>query len=193
MKIGYIRCSTVTQNTERQYEGMKNLGIERYFEEKVSAKDLNRPKLNEMLDFIREGDEVYVWDLSRISRSNKDLINLIEVFEKKKAKLICIKENLVLGDNTDAMSKFITTVMIALYEMERENTLERTREGVELAKQAGKYHGRPESKYDIEQLIKYKMQLAGGGTTKTYVAKKLGISRPTLDKRLRLLEELEVV
>lgn len=193
MKIGYVRCSRVTQNEKRQYEGLKQYNIEKYFEEKVSAKDLNRPKLNEMLEFIREGDEVYVWDLSRISRSNKDLIEITEVFRKKKAKLICVKEGLVLGDETNAMSKFITTVMIALYEMERENTLERTREGVYLAKLAGKYRGRPESKYNVEQLLKYKMQLDNKEVTKTFVCKKLEISRPTLDKRLKALKQMEAI
>lgn len=192
MKLGYVRCSTILQNRDTQYEGLKNCGIEKYFEDMQSGKDMdNRPHLLELFDYIREYDEIYTWELSRVSRDTKDTLYIDDMLRKKKVKLVCVKDGIVLGGEENPMSEFMTTVMSAVYKLERQKIVERTREGVALAKLAGKYRGRPESKYDIEQLRRYKLQIANKETTKTYVAKKLGISRPTLDKRLKILAEME--
>lgn len=94
MNIAYVRVSTVEQNEGRQKEGLSKYDIDKWFVEKVSAKDMNRPQLNTMLDFAREGDTVYVWDFSRLSRSVQDLLSLVEKFQEKKVTLVSIKENL---------------------------------------------------------------------------------------------------
>ena len=78
MNIAYVRVSTVEQNEERQLEGLKKYDIDKWFTEKVSAKDTNRPELQSMLDFAREGDTIYIWDFSRLSRSVKDLLDIVE-------------------------------------------------------------------------------------------------------------------
>lgn len=144
MKIGYIRVSTVDQNEGRQYEAMKSLGIEKFFEEKVSAKDTNRVKLNEMLEFARSGDTIYVKDFSRLARSTKDLLDIIDLLNSKDIKLISLKENL---DTTTSTGKLMITMIGAIYQFERENTLERQREGIAIAKKDGKYKGRKEIEY----------------------------------------------
>lgn len=144
MKVAYIRVSTVDQNEERQIKAMENLDIEKYFKEKVSAKDTNRPKLKELMDFVREGDTVYIKDFSRLARSTKDLLDLVEYFNKKNVHLISLKENI---DSSTSTGKLMLTMIGAIYEFERSNTLERQREGIAIAKQEGKYKGRKKIDY----------------------------------------------
>ena len=138
MKVAYIRVSTIEQNEERQLEAMKDKGIEKYFTEKVSAKDMNRPQLQAMLEFVREGDIVYVHDFSRLARSTEDLLHIIEQLHTKGVALISNKENLDTGTPT---GKLLVTMIAAINEFERANLLERQREGIAIAKKAGKYTG----------------------------------------------------
>jgi len=138
-KIGYIRVSTVDQNTASQKEAMKIIGIDRYFEEKISAKDTNRPELQELLKFVREGDTVYVKDFSRLARSTKDLLEIVERLGDKCVHLVSLKENL---DTNTATGKMMLTVIGAIYEFERANLLERQKDGIALAQKQGKYKGR---------------------------------------------------
>ena len=137
--IAYIRVSTLEQNTESQFEILKQYKIDKYFEEKVSAKNTNRPKLREMLDYVRSGDTVYVKDFSRLARSTKDLLELLEKLEKKGVKLVSNKENL---DTSIPAGKLMVTMLGAIYEFERANLLERQKDGIAIAKREGKYKGR---------------------------------------------------
>lgn len=139
MKMAYIRVSTVEQNDSRQTEAMKNLGIEKYFTEKVSAKDTNRPQLKEMLDYAREGDTIYIKDFSRLARSTKDLLDIVEYLNNKKAHLISLKENL---DSSTSTGMLMLTMIGAIYQFERANLLERQKEGIVIAKTNGVYKGR---------------------------------------------------
>lgn len=138
-KIAYVRVSTVEQNEGRQLEAMKSYNIEKTFIEKASAKDTHRPYLQEMLDYVREGDTVYILDFSRLARSTKDLLNIVEMLNEKGVKLVSLKENLDTNTNT---GKLMLTMLGAIYEFERMNILERQKEGIILAKRAGKYKGR---------------------------------------------------
>lgn len=144
MNIAYVRVSTVEQNEGRQLEGLKTYDIDKWFTEKVSAKDTNRPKLNELLDYAREGDIVFVWDFSRLARSTKDLLDLVEQFQVKGIYLRSIKENL---DTSTPTGKLMLTMIGAINEFERTNMLERQKEGIALAKAEGKYKGRKEISY----------------------------------------------
>jgi len=137
--IAYIRCSSIDQNEARQIEALKPYNIEKTFIEKASAKDTNRPQLQAMLDYIREGDTVYIKDFSRIARSTKDLLDIVETLNKKGVKLVSLKENL---DTTTSTGKLMLTMIGAIYEFERENLLERQREGIAIAVKEGKYKGR---------------------------------------------------
>lgn len=138
-KIAYIRVSTVEQNTESQKEAMKNKKIDRYFEEKISAKDTNRPELQEMLKFVREGDTVYVKDFSRLARSTKDLLEIVERLGDKGVHLVSLKESL---DTSTPTGKMMLTIIGAICEFERANILERQKDGIALAKNQGKYKGK---------------------------------------------------
>ena len=146
-KIAYVRVSTVEQDDTRQKEAIKIYSIDKYFIEKASAKDTNRPQLQLMLDFVREGDTVYIKDFSRLARSTKDLLNIVEILNSKDVKLISLKENL---DSNTPTGKLMLTMIGAIYEFERTNLLERQREGIAIAKQNGKYKGRKEIKHPDE-------------------------------------------
>lgn len=125
-------------------EGLKKYEVDKIFQEKVSAKDTNRPQLKAMLDFAREGDTIYVWDFSRLARSTKDLLNIVEQLENKKIHLISIKENL---DTSTPTGKLMLTMIGAINEFERANLLERQKEGIAIAKREGKFRGRKEIDY----------------------------------------------
>ena len=144
MNIAYVRVSTVEQNEGRQLEGLKGYNIDKWFTEKVSAKDTNRPELKKMIEFAREGDSIFVWDFSRLSRSVKDLLELIEILQTKGVHLRSIKENL---DTSTPSGKLMLTMIGAINEFERANMLERQKEGIALAKQQGKYKGRKKIDY----------------------------------------------
>lgn len=112
---------------------MKRYDIEKWFIEKVSGKDTNRPKLKEMLNFAREGDTIHIHDFSRLARSTKDLLNIVELLNEKGITLISNKENI---DTSTPTGKLMLTMIGAINEFERTNLLERQREGIAIAKRA---------------------------------------------------------
>ena len=142
-RIAYIRVSTQEQNTESQREILKQYNIDKFFEEKVSGKNVNRPKLLEMLDYVREGDIVFIKDFSRLARSTQDLLRIIEKLKNKNVKLVSIKEQL---DTSTPSGKLMVTMLGTIYEFERENLLERQKDGIAQAKKEGKYKGRKKIK-----------------------------------------------
>lgn len=137
--IAYIRVSTQEQNTESQWEVLKKYNIDKPFEEKVSGKNIDRPQLKEMLDYVREGDTIYVKDFSRLARSTKDLLWIIDELNKKNVKLVSHKEQF---DTSSPSGKLMVTMLGAIYEFERANLLERQKDGIAIAKKEGKYKGR---------------------------------------------------
>ena len=182
MKVAYIRVSTVEQNEARQLEAMRNKGIEKYFTEKVSAKDTNRPELQAMLDFVRDGDVVYIHDFSRLARSTKDLLDIIEQLQAKGVSLVSNKEAI---DTSTPQGKLMVTMLGAIYEFERANLLERQKEGIAIAVKQGKYKGGQVKRIDDHTFNKYYHQYQSREINKVQLAKALGISRPTLDKMIR--------
>ena len=185
MNIGYVRVSTVEQNEARQLESLKGYDIDWWYTEKVSGKDLNRPKLQEMLEFVREGDTIYIHDFSRISRSVKDSLSLIDTLEAKKVHLVSVKESL---DTSTPAGRLMLTMIGAINEFERANLLERQREGIAIAKAKGKYKGRKAIEIDKSFIDGYQRYLARK-INKLQLAKELGISRPTLDKLIEQYEQ----
>lgn len=139
MVIGYIRVSTKDQNLERQQEIMKRYGIEKIYEEKISGKNMERPALKDALDFVREGDKLVVTELSRLGRSARDLLNIVDSLEKKGIVFCSVKENI---DTSTPTGKLMKTILCALSEYERDIILERQREGINVAKNKGVYKGR---------------------------------------------------
>lgn len=139
--IAYIRVSTTEQNDARQKEALAKHNIGKFFIEKVTAKNTNRPEFQAMMEYVREGDTIYIKDFSRIARSTKDLLDIVETLNNKGVKLISLKENL---DTNTPTGKLMLTMIGAIYEFERTNLLERQKEGIAIAKREGKYKGRKE-------------------------------------------------
>lgn len=180
MQIAYIRVSSIDQSTRRQTEAMQRYKIEKWFIEKVSGKDTNRPKLKEMLDFAREGDTIHIHDFSRLARSTKDLLDIVELLNSKGITLISNKENI---DSSTPTGKLMLTMIGAINEFERTNLLERQREGIAIAKREGKYKGR--KAVSIPDFEKYYQRYSTRQISKSELAKELNISRPTLDKLIK--------
>lgn len=185
MRVAYVRVSTVEQNEARQLEALQKYDIEKWFTEKVSGKDANRPQLQAMLEFVREGDTVYIHDFSRLARSTKDLLGIVEQLKEKGVTLVSNKENL---DTNTPTGKLMLTMIAAINEFERENMLERQREGIAEAVKAGKYKGRKEVNVDEDTFIDLMSKYKRRQLTKTQVAEQLGVSRPTLDKLIKQKE-----
>ena len=185
MNIAYVRVSTVDQNEARQLEGLKNYNIDKWFTEKVSAKDTNRPKLKEMIEYARESDTIFVWDFSRLSRSVKDLLEITEQLQVKGVHLRSIKENL---DTSTPTGKLMLTMIGAINEFERANLLERQREGIAIAKAEGRFKGRKSIDYPAnweEVYLKWKSRELTGAKA----MEMLGLKRNTFYKLVNKCEE----
>ena len=163
MKIAYVRVSTVEQNEARQIEALKKYDVDKWFTEKVSAKDT-----------------IYIHDFSRLARSTADLLKLVEQLQAKGVHLVSNKENI---DTSTPTGRLMLTMIGAINEFERCNLLERQREGIAIAKAQGKFKGRKEVKAD-DFAAQYQRYL-NRELNKAQLAKTLGISRPTLDKLIR--------
>lgn len=175
MKLGYVRVSTVEQNEERQLETMRKFEVEKVFSEKVSAKNTNRPKLQELLDFAREGDTIYIHDFSRLARNTQDLLNIVEALNVKGVHLVSSKENI---DTSTATGKLLLTVIAAINQFERENLRERQLEGIKIAKNKGLYKGRKPVK--VDNFEEHYNRWKNREVSKSQLARELGISRQTL-------------
>lgn len=180
--IAYVRVSTREQNEERQLEALQKYNIDKWYTEKVSGKNTNRPELQKMLDYIREGDAVYIHDFSRLARSTQDLLKLVETFKEKGVTLVSNKEAI---DTSTATGKLMLTMIAAINDFERENLLERQAEGIEIAKREGKFQKPQVQDISDKQLKNLYEQYRKGKMTKRAIADTLNISRPTLDRLLR--------
>jgi len=169
--------SSEDQNEQRQIEALTPRGIDRWYTEKKSGKNTERPQLQAMLDYAREGDTIFIHDFSRLARSTKDLLATIELLKSKNIQLVSNKENL---DTNTATGKLMLTVIAAINEFERENLLERQREGIAIAVRQGKYKGR--KKVYIKDFEKHYLRYKSRQISKSGLARELKISRPTLDK-----------
>ena len=177
MNIAYVRVSTVEQNEARQIQGLEKYDIGKWFIEKASAKDTNRPQFQEMMEYAREGDTVYIHDFSRIARSTKDLLDIVECLNSRGIHLVSNKENI---DTSTPTGKLMLTMIGAINEFERTNLLERQREGIAIAVKNGKYKGR--KAVDIPDFETHYKRYMSREISKAALARELNISRPTLDK-----------
>lgn len=178
-KIGYVRVSTVEQNTIRQLDG---LSLDRVFTDKCSGKDTQRPALKDLIDFVRDGDTLYVHSMDRLARNLDDLRKLVNLFTEKKVKIQFIKENLLFTGEDSPMANLLLSVMGAFSEFERALINERIREGVAIAKQSNKFKGRKPC-FTTEQIAEIKQMIAEK-YKKVDIAKKFGVSRNTLHRYL---------
>lgn len=183
MKIGYVRVSTVEQNTIRQEVLMKELGVEKVFIDKASGKNTDRKELQKLLSFARKGDSVIVESISRFARNTKDLLNLIEILTEREVEFISKKENI---DTTTPTGKFMLTIFGAVAELERDYILIRQKEGIALAKTEGKYKGRKriENKNFLDIYKKWQKK----EITATFAIKQMGYSKSTFYRRIKEME-----
>jgi DNA invertase Pin-like site-specific DNA recombinase len=175
--VGYIRVSSIDQNTIRQLDG---ISLNKAFTEKLSGKDTQRPILQECLSYIRQGDTLHVHSIDRLARNAKDLLNLVEQILAKGATVSFNKNNLVFSpDSKDHMAKLQLTMLAAFAEFERELIRERQLEGIAIAKAEGKYSGKRKVTDEIIEEAKARTRK---GEPLSRVAKDLKISRETLYK-----------
>ena len=179
-KIGYIRVSSFDQNPDRQLDGLK---LDKKFIDKVSGKTLNRPQLDALLDYVRDGDTVIVHSMDRLARNLDDLRHIVKRLINQGIQIKFIKESLTFTGDDTAMSQLLLSVMGAFAEFERGLIKERQMEGIALAKQRGAYKGRKPS-LSPEQVVELKM-LAEKGESKTSLAKHFKVSRETVYQYLR--------
>lgn len=179
-RIGYVRVSTFDQNVDRQLEG---LSLDRMFTDKASGKDVNRPQLDAMLSFAREGDTVVVHSMDRLARNLDDLRKLVQSLTKRGIRIEFVKESLTFSGEESPMANLMLSVMGAFAEFERALIRERQREGIALARQRGAYRGRKRALSDdrVAELLRR----VAAGERKATIARDLGISRETLYQYLR--------
>ena len=151
LKIGYVRVSTQEQNTLRQEAMLSELGVDEIYIDKASGKNTQRPELQKMMDYVRQGDTVVVESISRFARNTRDLLELVEQLTSKNVEFISKKEAI---DTSTPTGKFMLTVFGAVAELEREYILQRQREGIEIAKAQGVYTGRkPIERPEFEHIV----------------------------------------
>lgn len=182
-RIGYIRVSSFDQNPERQLEQAE---VSKVFTDKASGKDTERPALEELLAFVREGDTVVVHSMDRLARNLDDLRRLVQQLTQRGVRIEFVKECLTFTGEDSPMANLLLSVMGAFAEFERELIRERQREGIALAKQRGAYRGRKKA-LSTEQVAALQSR-ASAGEQKAKLAREYGISRETLYQYLKSTE-----
>ena len=204
MKIGYARVSSQDQNLDRQIEKLKSSGCQKIFSEKLSGKNMNRPALQQLLEFIREGDEVFVLSLDRLGRSNKDISSILEIIKQKEANINILNLPSFEGIKDPNLKNLLTNLVLEIQkytaEQERRMILERQRQGIKLAKKRGVYKGgvvqysanskNPQRRLVYETVVDLlKRKSMGEPITIKYIAEKVGITRNTVYRIKKELQE----
>ena len=181
-RIGYVRVSSADQNTARQEEQLLPFNLDRVFVDRASGKDTERQELLRMIEFVREGDEIFVCSMDRLARNLQDLLNVTNELQRKGVAIHFLKERIDLDPvgETSAMTRLLMSMMGAVAEFERSLIRERQREGIAIAKKKGLYKGRIPVSDEIIEEAKKRLSL---GVPVSRVAKDLKISRSTLYKR----------
>lgn len=174
--VGYVRVSSADQNTERQLDGIE---LDKVFEDRCSGKDTRRPQLQAMLEYIREGDTLYVHSMDRLARNTVDLLTLVERLTKDGITVVFTKQNLTFSGEATPMNMLLLTMLGAMAQFERALIRERQAEGIAIAKAKGVYKGgRP--KLNTAQVQELRMRAADPAISKAALAREYGISRTVL-------------
>jgi DNA invertase Pin-like site-specific DNA recombinase len=179
--IGYARVSTFDQNLDRQIDALTRTGIDRrlIYSEKITGTKRNRPELNRMIVSLEPGDIVVVADLTRISRSTKDLLEIVDKIKERGASLKSIKDTWLDTTSDNAYNEFLLTVMSGLSQLERDLTSQRTKEGLASAKARGRNGGRPSKQNEKGNAVRI---LYNNGMKITDIVKQTGLSRSTVNR-----------
>ena len=174
-RIGYVRVSSVDQNTVRQLDGIQ---VDKKFTDKASGKDTNRPQLQAALDYLRDGDVLVVHSMDRLARNISDLLHTVQTLNDRGVVVEFVKEGLHFTGDDSAMSKLMLTIMGGVAEFERAMIRERQLEGVAKAKEAGKYRGRQSTMTSVQvQTIRERV---AAGCNKAALAREFGVTRQTI-------------
>ena len=179
-KIGYIRVSSLEQNPQRQLEGVE---LDKVFLDKASGKNTKRPELAALLDYVRDGDQIFVHSMDRLARNLDDLRKMVLQLNQRQVALHFLKEQLTFNGEDAPMATLLLSIMGAFAEFERALIKERQREGIEIAKKKGSYKGRKKA-LSPPQVLELQQRVAEGNKKST-VAQQMGISRETLYQYLR--------
>ena len=184
MLLGYIRVSTEEQNEERQTRALMEKGVEvdGLFIDKRSGKNADRDQLKALLAYCRKGDTVITESISRIARNTKDLLSIVETLKQKGVHFVSLKESI---DTSTPQGKFMLTVFGAMAELERENILERQREGIAIAKENGLYQGKPKMEIDRAKFEEATREWRAGNITATEAMKRLNLKPNTFYRRVK--------
>ena len=188
MRVGYCRVSTAEQNVARQEELMQELNVEKVYIDKASGKSTaQREALREMLSYLREGDVLIVSEISRLARNTRDLLEIVDILQKKGVQFVSKKEAI---DTSTPQGRFMLTVFGAQAELERAYILQRQREGIEIAKREGIYLGRKPIHVDEALLKRRYPDWKDGKMTARAFMKELGLKPATFYRRIKEYEQL---
>ena len=180
-KIGYARVSSKEQHLDRQLAALKD--VDKLFTDKLSGASTNRPELQKMLAYIREGDIVLVTELDRLGRNNHDLTKIMNSIQNKGATLDVLNLPSMTGIADQNLRQLMTNLIIELYkyqaESERKRIIERQQQGIALAKRQGKYHGRKPQYAKDDPRLQHAFKLYEAGMSDVDVARNTGIKRTT--------------
>lgn len=179
MKVFYARVSTQEQNEARQIEAAKAAECEKVFLDKASGKNAERKELKKMLEFVRQGDVVFVSEISRLARNTADLLNIVEALNQKGVEFVSLKEAI---DTQTPQGKFMLTVFGACAELERGHSRQRQAEGIAEAKKAGKYKGRQPMKIDEAKFAGMCQEWRQGNRTAVSIQKAFSMTSTTFYK-----------
>lgn len=182
--VGYARVSTIDQNLDRQIDALRAYGIDDrlIYREKISGTKRDRPELQRMLRELQQGDTVIVADLTRISRSTKDLLDIVDQIKQKQAFIKSIKDTWLDTSSENPYNSFLLTVMSGLSQLERDLTSQRTKEGLAAAKARGRNGGRPSKQNEKGDMVR---ALADSGMKIAEIVRQTGLSRSTVNRILR--------
>lgn len=190
MKIGYVRVSTIEQNEARQIEAMKTDGVERIYMDKKSGKDFNRPEYQKMIASLQKGDILVIHSIDRLGRNYNEIVEQWRCITKEIGADIIVQDMPLLNtcQDKDLTGTLITDIVLQLFsyvaQRERENTRQRQKEGIAIAKAQGKYKGRSKKEINKDLFEETKRSWQRGEITKVQFAEIMGVSRSTLYKLL---------
>lgn len=188
MLIGYARVSTEEQNLDRQIDALVKYGVDKrnIYQEKITGTKRDREQLNKMIDELQENDVVIVADLTRVSRSTKDLLEIVDRIKSKGAAIKSLKDTWLDTTSDNPYNSFLLTVMSGLSQLERDLISQRTKEGLASAKARGRNGGRPSKRNDKADLVK---MMLDNGMKIVDIVKQTGLSRSTVNRLIKDLGE----
>lgn len=188
MLVGYARVSTEEQNLDRQLDQLIKYGVDKrnIYQEKITGTKRDREQLNKMLEELQENDVVIVADLTRISRSTKDLLEIVDRIKEKKASIKSIKDTWLDTTSNNPYNDFLLTIMSGLSQLERDLISQRTKEGLESAKSRGRNGGRPSKRNDKADMVKL---MLNNGYKIVDIVKETGLSRSTVNRLIKDIDK----